>query len=127
MFELSDLLKEVSYECICGKPEQSVTEVVYDSRKVQKGCMFICITGANVDGHDFAQEVVDKGADVLLVEREPKLSEEKKKNLTIIKVEDTRYAMAHIAAAYYGHPARELKTIGITGTKGKTTDRKSVV
>lgn len=98
-----------------------MTEVVYDSRKVQKGCMFICITGVNVDGHDFAQEVVDKGADVLLVEREPKLSEEKKKDLTIIKVEDTRYAMAHIAAAYYGHPARELKTIGITGTKGKTT------
>lgn len=98
-----------------------MTEVVYDSRKVQKGCLFICITGANVDGHDFAQEVVDKGAGALLVEREPKLSEEKKKNITIIKVEDTRYAMAHIAAAYYGYPARLLKTIGITGTKGKTT------
>lgn len=121
MFELTQLLNNLTYECICGKPEQSVTDVVYDSRKVQKNCMFICITGANVDGHDYAQEVVDKGAGVLLVSKEPALSEEKKKNLTIIKVEDTRYAMAHIAAAYYGYPAERLKVIGITGTKGKTT------
>lgn len=121
MFQLKELLGNLPCEWICGKTGQSVTEVVYDSRKVQKGCLFICITGANVDGHDYAEEVVEKGAAALLVSKEPNLSEEKKKDITIIKVEDTRYAMAHIGAAYYGYPAEQLKIIGITGTKGKTT------
>ncbi len=116
---LSKLLEGLHYECVQGSVETAVSAVVYDSRKVQEGCLFICIKGANFDGHEFAKDVVAKGAKVLVVS-EP-VAELEDKDVTIIKVEDTRYAMAFISAAWFGHPAKKLKTIGITGTKGKTT------
>lgn len=116
---LEDLLKGVQYTCLQGSIDREVTQVVYDSRKVSEGCLFICIKGANFDGHDFAAEVAEKGAGVLVVSKE--VPEVKDKAVTVIRVEDTRYAMAFISAAYFGHPAEKLKVIGITGTKGKTT------
>ena len=79
--------------------------------------MFICIRGAVVDGHKFIPDVVAKGAKVLVVEEEVTAPAD----VTIIKVIDTRYAMAFISSAWFEHPASRLKTIGITGTKGKTT------
>lgn len=119
MSRLKDLLSNLEYECIAGTEEAEVTEVVYDSRKVTPGCLFICIVGANVDGHDFAAQVAEAGAKVLVVQKEVDLPAQA--DVTVIKVEDTRYAMAFISAAYFGNPAEELKVIGITGTKGKTT------
>jgi len=119
MSGLKELLSDLTYECIRGTEDVEVTEVVYDSRKVTQGCLFICIPGANADGHDFAAQVVESGARVLVVQRDVKLPEEVE--VTVIRVEDTRYAMAFISAAYFGHPAKRLKVIGITGTKGKTT------
>lgn len=114
-----DLLEELEYECIAGSVDKAVSEVVYDSRKISKDCLFICICGYVVDGHDFAAEAVRKGASVLVVQKDVELPLES--DVTVIKVKDTRYAMAFISAAYFGHPADELKVIGITGTKGKTT------
>ncbi len=114
-----ELLKELSYECIRGTADREITEVVYDSRKISKGCLFICICGYNVDGHSFAEEAASKGAAALVVQKDVELPDES--DITVIKVEDTRYAMAFIAAAYFNHPADRLKVIGITGTKGKTT------
>lgn len=119
MKALSKLLGQMDYECIAGTVDVQVSAVVYDSRKVTEGCLFLCIAGANADGHDFAAEVVKKGAGVLVVEKEVRLETEKE--VTVIRVADTRYAMAFIAAEWFGNPAREMKTIGITGTKGKTT------
>ena len=119
MFECKELLKELSYECIRGSIDKSISEVVYDSRKITKDCLFICICGYVSDGHSFAAEAVEKGASVLVVQKEVEIPVGS--DVTIIKVEDTRYAMAFIAAAYFGHPAKEMKVIGITGTKGKTT------
>lgn len=119
MSRLKDLLSNLEYECIAGTEETEVTEVVYDSRKVTPGCLFICIVGANVDGHDFAAQVAEAGAKVLVVQKEVDLPAQA--DVTVIKVEDTRYAMAFISASYFGNPAEELKVIGITGTKGKTT------
>ncbi len=116
---LEDLLRGVQYTCLQGSIDREVTQVVYDSRKVSEGCLFICIKGANFDGHDFASEVTEKGAGVLVVSKE--VPEVKDKAVTVIRVEDTRFAMAFISAAYFGHPAEKLKVIGITGTKGKTT------
>lgn len=116
---LEDLLKGVQYTCLQGSIDREVTQVVYDSRKVSEGCLFICIKGANFDGHDFASEVTEKGAGVLVVSKQ--VPEVKDKAVTVIRVEDTRFAMAFISAAYFGHPAEKLKVIGITGTKGKTT------
>ena len=85
--------------------------------KVIENSLFICIKGAVVDGHKFVPDVVAKGAKTLVVQDDV----EAPQDVTVIKVEDTRYAMAFISAAYFGHPAEQLKTIGITGTKGKTT------
>lgn len=119
MISIQDLCHEISYEMIKGKDTELVTEIVYDSRKVTSGCLFICVAGAKADGHDFAKEVVKKGAKALVVEKDIELPEEA--DAAVIKVENTRYAMAFLSAAYFGHPADRLKVIGITGTKGKTT------
>ena len=116
---LSELIGRLQYECIQGTMDREVSRVVYDSRKVSEGCLFICIKGANFDGHSFAAEVAAKGAGVLVVSDAVEGVENL--DVTVIRVEDTRYAMAFISAAWFGHPAEKLKTIGITGTKGKTT------
>ncbi len=115
--ELASLLKGLEFTCVRGNPEAEVTGIVYDSRKVKKGCLFVCIKGTHFDSHESALEAAKAGAAVLVVEREVEV----KNSVTVISVENTRYAMAHIAAAWYGHPAEKLQTIGITGTKGKTT------
>lgn len=119
MMRLTDLLENLEYQCIKGSEDVEVTEIVYDSRKVTKDCLFICINGANADGHDFAEQAVSAGAGVLIVEKEVPLKPEAE--VTVIRVADTRYAMAFISAAYFGNPADSLQVIGITGTKGKTT------
>ena len=116
---LRDLLEKIEYECVTGSLDRMVSGVVYDSRKVTQGCLFICIPGANVDGHDFALQVVEDGACVLVVEKD--VTYDTNKDVTVIKVENARYAMAFISAAWFGNPAKEMKIIGITGTKGKTT------
>lgn len=119
MFKCEELLQGITYECVRGTTNREVSEVVCDSRKVTKDSLFICICGYNVDGHEYAAEVVSKGAAVLVVQKDVELPADA--DVTVIQVEDTRYAMAFISAAYFGHPADRLKVIGITGTKGKTT------
>lgn len=114
-----ELLKKIEYTCLLGSEDVTVSEVVYDSRKLTKECMFICIEGANFDGHKFAKEAVVQGASVLVVSKPVEIPENSE--VTIIQVENTRYAMAFISAAYFGNPAEKMKIIGITGTKGKTT------
>ena len=115
--KLSALLKGFTYTCCQGSTDREVSAVVYDSRKVTEGSLFICIRGAVVDGHKFVPDVISKGAKTLIVEEPVEAPED----VTVILTEDTRYAMAFISAAWFGHPAEQLKTIGITGTKGKTT------
>lgn len=114
--KLSDLLERLEYECLQGSVDQEVTGLAYDSRKAGKGCVFVCIPGAVRDGHEFGPQVAEKGAAALIVERKLEIE-----GITQIKVKNARYALACLAAAYFGHPAEKLKTIGITGTKGKTT------
>lgn len=118
MKRLQDLLEKLDYKCLQGNMDVEISGVIYDSRKVCEDCLFICIKGANFDGHDYAAQVAEK-AKVLVVSRE--VPELKGMDVTVIQVEDTRYAMAFISAAYFEHPADKLKVIGITGTKGKTT------
>ncbi len=115
--KLTSLLERLEYTCCQGSTDVDVTNVTYDSRKVEEGSLFICIRGAVVDGHKFAGDVAAKGAKTIVAEEEVQVPE----NVTVILVKDTRYAMAYISAAYFGYPAEKLKTIGITGTKGKTT------
>ena len=115
--KVSVLLERITYEICQGSTQQEVSSVVFDSRKVSEGSLFICIRGAVVDGHSFVDDVVKKGAKTLVVEEAVSVPDD----VTVVKVEDTRYAMAYISAAWFGNPAEKLKTIGITGTKGKTT------
>lgn len=119
MAELKELLKEIAYEKIEGTMEREVSDIIYDSRKVKKDSLFVCIPGAVADGHRFAVSAVQAGASVLLVEKEVELPEGV--DVTVVTVKDTRYAMAFLSAAFFGHPAEQMKVIGITGTKGKTT------
>lgn len=115
--KLTKLLERLEYECISGSLDVDVKDVINDSRKVSEGALFICIRGAIVDGHAYVPEVVKKGARVLVVEETVTVPED----VTVIKVKDSRYAMALISAAWFDYPAEKLKVIGITGTKGKTT------
>ncbi len=116
---ISKLCERFEYTCVKGSVDREVTGITNDSRKIEQGNLFICIQGANFDGHDLVMDVIEKGASCLVVERDVEVPDSK--DVTIIKVENTRYAMAFIAANYYGNPADQLKVIGITGTKGKTT------
>ena len=118
--KLETLLEGLEYTIVQGDPDTEVADVVYDSRKVTPGCLFICIKGMNYDSHDHADEIAGAGAGVLITEREVALSGNGKAPV-VFRVENTRYAMAFIAAAWFGHPAEKLTVIGITGTKGKTT------
>lgn len=119
MTNLKHLLSKIKYECIAGSQDVEISEVIYDSRKVSKDSLFICIVGANFDSHDYCDQAVENGAKVLVVSKEVNLTSAQ--GVTIILVENTRYAMAFISAAYFDYPAEKMKTIGITGTKGKTT------
>ncbi len=115
--KLIDLLDRLDYSLVSGDINCDITSLVYDSRKVEAGSVFVCISGAQRDAHDYIPDVVAKGAAAVIVEKdvEPSIG------VTFIKVDNTRKALAFMAAAYFGHPAEKLKTIGITGTKGKTT------
>lgn len=115
--KLEKLLERLDYQCLQGTLDVEVSCIVNDSRKAQEGSLFFCIKGAVTDGHQYASDVAAKGARVLVVEDPVTVPED----VTVIRVEDTRYAMALVSAAYYGYPAEQMKIIGITGTKGKTT------
>ena len=115
--KIRKLLERMEYTCVQGNIDTEVTSLVYDSRKAEPGSVFVCIKGAASDGHSYAKEVVEKGASVLVIQDDIEVDA----SVTVIRVADTRVALAMLSAAYFGYPAEQLKTIGVTGTKGKTT------
>lgn len=115
--KLTQLLERLEYEVIQGNDKIEISTLINDSRKVGKGSAFVCISGAVVDGHDFISDVAAKGAAAVIVEKDV----DAPRDMTVIRVPDTRYALALMSAAYFGYPADKMKIIGITGTKGKTT------
>lgn len=114
--KLEQLLTRLNYTLVSGRADIEISDVIYDSRKACKDCVFVCLKGANLDSHKFAQNAVDSGAVAVVVSEDIEIH-----NATVIKVNDTRKALAFMSAEYFGNPAEELTTIGITGTKGKTT------
>lgn len=114
---LEALLTDIKYECPYGQKNPEITGVAYDSRKVIPGALFVCIRGFETDGHAYIKKAVAAGAAAILVEELPKEPME----AVVIKVSDSREALAHISAAWFGYPARAMTMIGLTGTKGKTT------
>ena len=115
--KIKQLLEKTEYELLMGDLDTEITTLVYDSRKVQEGSVFVCISGSVRDAHDFIPDVIEKGAAAVIVEHEVQMDPA----VTCIRVKDSRLALANMAAAYFGYPAEKIKTIGITGTKGKTT------
>lgn len=115
--QLKKMLEGFDYTVKSGSVDIEVNHIVMDSRKAEPKDVFVCITGAVRDAHDFVPDVIDKGVAAIVVEKDVEVT----KDVTVIKVENTRYALACMSAAYFDHPAKKLKTIGITGTKGKTT------
>lgn len=116
---LERLLEKLEYKVVQGNLDVDICDVIMDSRKIVEGCAFVAIVGANVDGHDFLGQAVEGKALAVIVSKDVAL--DFPEGMTVIRVDDTRYAAALMAAAYFDYPAKKLFTIGITGTKGKTT------
>ena len=104
---------------ILGNADDEVSGIAYRSDRVQPGDAFFCVVGMTSDGHSFAQDAIDRGAKVLVVQRKVYLADAT--DVTEIVVKDTRKAMAAAAANFYDHPSQNLALVGITGTNGKTT------
>ncbi len=113
---LKDLLACVEAVEIKGDLHTEIGGIAYDSRKVQKGDLFVCIAGFKVDGHDFIAQAVEKGAAAVVVEKDVEEA-----SIPMVKVINARSALAFIAAAFFDHPSSKFKLIGVTGTNGKTT------
>lgn len=118
--KLSKICSNLEYRCLKGSMETEVQDIVYDSRKIKENVMFVCMTGARTDGHDYIPDAVEKGASVIVVERESAAGQIPE-HITVLAVSSTREALAFMSAAFFEYPARKLVTIGVTGTNGKTT------
>ena len=118
MKQLKNILFGVAIEQTYGSLEKQISTVVYDSRKVEKDSVFVAVKGDRVDGHKYIDKAIEKGAQVIIVEDE--IDHDFSKT-TLIRVQDTRIALAVLADNYYENPSRNLELIGITGTNGKTT------
>lgn len=117
---LSDLLAGMT-GTVAGPTEQTISDLCISSRDVTPGALFVAIVGSSADGHRFVADAVARGAGAVVVSRPVELPAEKVNEICVIQVEDTREALTHLAARFFGDPSRELILIGITGTNGKTT------
>lgn len=115
--EIKKLLERLSYTLVQGDLNGEVTGLCEDNRKVQPGDLFLCMQGEHFDTHNCVEDIADKGARVIVVEKETSCPE----GATIVRVESTRIAASYIAAAYYDYPGEKLVKVAITGTKGKTS------
>src|SRR5207247_757043 len=114
--QLKTLVAAIPIRQIIGTLDRTVESIAYDSRRVQRNGLFVALRGEKTDGHEFIGSAIDKGASVIVTERE-----EQHPRVTCLVVENTRTALADLSANFYGHPARKLKLAAVTGTNGKTT------
>ena len=115
--KLKKILNNIEYELIKGSLDINITDLCYDSRKVTKDCAFICLEGTQVDGHDFIDTAIKKGASTIFIEKDIEVSQP----VTVIKLSNTRKDLSLLSINYFDNPVSKLTMIGITGTKGKTT------
>ncbi len=118
MVELKQLLEGIPYEIQQGTIEMEISDFQYDSRKVEKNSLFVCITGFQTDGHKYISKAVEQGAAALLCEHSV---ENVPSDVTVIVTKNNRIALALLSAQFYGHPSGEMHVIGVTGTNGKTS------
>lgn len=116
--KLEKLLTNVEYEILQGTLDTDVADIAYDSRKVVNNGMFVAIEGTVVDGHQYIGNAVEAGAVVIVAEKDTVVEN---KEVTVIRVDNGRRALSLMSAAYFDYPAKKMITVGITGTKGKST------
>ena len=114
--QLKTLLGAVSPRQVIGPVDRVVESIAYDSRRVQRNGLFVALRGEKSDGHQFIEQAVEKGATVIVTEREVQSP-----RATCVVVENSRSALADLGAAFFQQPARRLKLAAVTGTNGKTT------
>ena len=117
MKNLKELLVDVKYELVKGNIDTQVANIKDNSQKIEGGDLFIATIGTTADSHNFIPDAIQKGAKVIVIERDVEIPED----VTVIKVDSSRKALAYMAAAYFDYPAKKLVTVGITGTCGKTS------
>lgn len=115
---LTELLRDVNPINIVGNTEKEITGVNIDSRRIDKGHLFIAIKGTQVDGHNYIDKAIAQGAVAIICETIPLNADDK---ITYIQVESTESIVGNIATIFYGEPSKKLKLVGVTGTNGKTT------
>ena len=115
---LSDLLYKTGIENVIGTTNLAITSICFDSRKVGAASLFVATKGTTVDGHEFIETSILKGAVAVICETLPEILNEK---ITYIKVKDAAFALGIVASNFYDQPSTKLKLVGITGTNGKTT------
>ena len=116
--KLNEILSKVKPLDIVGNAEVEITGVNIDSRRIEKGHLFVAIRGTQVDGHSFIQKATDLGAAAILCEQLP---EERREGVTYVVVDSTESAVGPVATMFYNDPTSKLKLVGVTGTNGKTT------
>ena len=114
---LRNLLEGVDYTLVRGSLDTEIADIKYDSRFVNKNDLFLARVGTGTDSHEFIASAVERGAGAVVIERDADVPGD----VTVIRVDSSKRALALMSAAYFGHPARELTTVGITGTAGKTS------
>ncbi|SHK38666.1 UDP-N-acetylmuramoyl-L-alanyl-D-glutamate--2,6-diaminopimelate ligase [Paramaledivibacter caminithermalis] len=121
--KLCDLLKGIKTLEIYGNKDMDITGIAYDSRRVDKGNLFVCITGLKTDGHKYIKGAIKNGAIAIIIEKDideiPEIMNEH--DISFIKTDDTRYALSKLAANFYDDPSDKINVVGITGTNGKTS------
>ena len=115
---INEILKEIDSLSIQGDLQKSISEIVFDSRKITKDCLFIAIKGTQSDGHQYISQCIEDGATAIICEELP---ENIKPEITYIQVKDSNIALGKTASLFFNHPSKKLKLIGVTGTNGKTT------
>ena len=116
--KLSELLKNVEVLNSLGDADVDITGVNIDSRRIEKGHLFVAIPGTQTDGHNFIPKAIEQGAAAILCEYFPNT---RVPGITYIAVESTEDAVGKVATVFYGEPSLKLKLVGVTGTNGKTT------
>jgi len=115
--KLKELIKGLNIVEFEGDMEIEIESIAYDSRKAKEGSVFVCIEGFKVDGHKYIPQAIENGTRAFIVQKEVEMPA----GMSVVRVEDTRYALASISDIFFGHPSGKFNLIGITGTKGKTT------
>lgn len=113
---ISDV-KNLKYTVVNGKDDTDYDALVYDSRKVSKGCLFVCLKGLNFDSHDIISDIADKGAAGVIIDHDCTFPD----TINVYRVDNSRNALALCSAAFFNYPAEKMTIIAVTGTKGKTT------